>query len=129
MNFPFEPDEGLVIVKAELTGPSATAVVRLALDTGATSTLINAAILTSLGYDPAKSPDRIEVTTGSGLEYVPQVVLSGIKVLGKRRSGFPVLCHTLPPSTGVDGVLGVDYFRQQVLRIDFREGKIALNDG
>lgn len=126
MSFAFDPDDGLVIVNAELTGPSGSAIVRLALDTGATSTLVNAAILTSLGYDPAISLDRVEVTTGSGLEYVPQVVLSAIKVLGQTRTDFPVLCHTLPPSTGVDGVLGVDFLRRQVLQIDFREGKIAV---
>jgi hypothetical protein len=34
MNFPFAPQQGLVIVRAELWGPSGSAVLRLALDTG-----------------------------------------------------------------------------------------------
>jgi hypothetical protein len=41
----FEPHHGLIIVTTELAGPSATAIVRLALDTGATGTLVNAGIL------------------------------------------------------------------------------------
>ena len=126
MTFHFDPDDGLVIVKAELTGPSGDAILRLALDTGATRTLVNAAMLTSVGYDPALSPDRFEITTGSGIEYVPQVLLSQMRALGQERSGFPVLCHTLPSSSGVDGVLGVDFFRQQVLKIDFRQGEISM---
>ena len=47
MSFSFDPDDGLVVVNAELKGPSGTAIIRLALDTGATSTLINTALLLS----------------------------------------------------------------------------------
>jgi hypothetical protein len=45
MSFGFDPHQGLII-----TGPSGTALLRLALDTGATSTLINVATLVSLTY-------------------------------------------------------------------------------
>ena len=62
MSFPFNANEGLVIVRTEVTGPSGVAVLRLALDTGATSTLINAAMLVSIGYDPAIVADRFELT-------------------------------------------------------------------
>lgn len=62
MSFPFNANEGLVIVRTEVTGPSGVAVLRLALDTGATSTLINAAMLVSIGYDPALVADRFELT-------------------------------------------------------------------
>jgi len=65
MTFPFDPQQGLVVIRAELTGPSGSAVLQLALDTGATSTLVNAAPLTALGYDPALSPERVQITTGS----------------------------------------------------------------
>ena len=126
MSFSFDPDGGLVVVNVELKGPSGTAIIRLALDTGATSTLINTALLASIGYDPGMSADRFEVTTGSGVEYVPQVVVTEMKALGQTRSRFPILCHTLPPSSGVDGVLGVDFFKRQALKIDFRNGRITV---
>jgi hypothetical protein len=48
MSVPLDPQRGLVIVRAELWGPSGSAVLRLALDTGATSTVVNVAILVSL---------------------------------------------------------------------------------
>ena len=55
MNPAFDPHQGLIIVNTEVAGESGTAVLRLALDTGATTTLINAAMLLSIGCDPALS--------------------------------------------------------------------------
>lgn len=126
MNFPFDAQQGLIIIRAELAGPSGNAVLRLALDTGATSMLINVGMLVSVGYDPALVPERIQVTTGSGIEFVPCITLSKIAALGQERTGFPVLCHTLPPSAGIDGLLGLDFFRGQTLTIDFCNGRITL---
>jgi len=126
MSFPFAPQQGLVIVRAELWGPSGSAVLRLALDTGATGTVVNVGMMVSVGYDPALVPNRIQVTTGSGVEFVPRVVLDKLKALGQERIGFPVLCHTLPPGASVDGLLGLDYFRGQSLTIDFRNGRVTL---
>ena len=45
-------------MRAAIDGPSGRAVLRLALDTGATATLINVGMLVALGYDPALVPDR-----------------------------------------------------------------------
>jgi predicted aspartyl protease len=126
MPFSFDPQEGLIVVRAELVGPTGTVLLRLALDTGATWTLINVGALVSIGYDPALRPERVQVTTGSGIEFVPRLNLSTISALGQHRADFPVLCHTLPPSAAVDGLLGVDFFRGQVLTIDFRKGSITL---
>ena len=126
MSFSFDPYQGLVIVRAELEGPSGNAVLRLALDTGATGTLINVGMLVSIGYDPALVPDRLQITTGSGVEFVPRIKLSKISALGQERANLPVLCHTLPPSAGVDGLLGLDFFRGQSLVVDFRSGQISL---
>ena len=99
---------------------------RLALDTGATGTVINAGVLVALGYDPALSTERIQVTTGSGVEFIPRVSLEKIVALGQERTAFPVLGHTLPPSAGIDGVLGLDFLRGQQLLVDFRTGTITL---
>jgi len=71
-------------------------------------------------------PERIQVTTGSGVEFVPRVSLDKIVALGQERTTFPVLGHTLPPSAGIDGVLGLDFVRGQTLTVDFRTGTITL---
>lgn len=126
MTFPFDPQQGLIVVPAELRGPTGSAVLRLALDTGATATLVNIAMLVGVGYDPALAPTRVQVTTGSGVEYVPLVTLSHIRALEQERFDFGVLGHTLPPSAGVDGLLGLDFLRGQSLTVDFRVGRVSL---
>ena len=103
-----------------------SAILRLALDTGATGTLVNVGMLMVVGCDPAVSTDSVQVTTGSGVELVRRVELDGIRALGVSRKGFSVLGHSLPPSSGIDGLLGLDFFRDQSLTIDFRRGEITL---
>jgi predicted aspartyl protease len=123
---PFDAEHGLVIVHAEVFGPSGSIILRLALDTGATGTMINVAPLTAIGYDPSLAPDRVQVTTGSGVEFAPRVAVARIIALGQQRDQFPILAHTLPPSASVDGLLGLDFLRGQVVSIDFRRGSISL---
>jgi hypothetical protein len=126
MSFSFDPRQGLVIVRAELEGPTGNGVLQLALDTGATGTLVSAAMLVAVGYDPALAPDRLQVTTGSGVEFVPRIVISKLTALGQDRASFPVLSHTLPPSASVDGLLGLDFLRGYTLTLNFRIGRITF---
>jgi hypothetical protein len=127
MTFPFDARYRLIIVRAEIWGPTGSAVLRLALDTGATGTMSNTALLVAVGCDPALAIDHIEVTTGSTIEYVSRLTLIRIAALGQDRSEFSVLTHTRPPSAGVDGLLGLDFFRGQRLLIDFRAGMVRLD--
>jgi hypothetical protein len=126
MSHSFDAQRGLIIVNGALTGPSGVAFLRLAIDTGATSSLINSALLVSVGYDPATAPDRVEITTGSGVDFSVRLVVEKLSCLGKERLAFPVLAHTLPTSAGVDGLIGLDYFRGGRLTIDFIVGQIDL---
>ncbi len=126
MSFPFDSDQGLIVVSVELTGPSGCALLRFALDTGATASVVNADLLASVGYDSASFSERLQVTTGSGVEFAPRVTVQRIRSMGHERTDFPVLCYTLPPGTGVDGVIGLDFVRGQRLVIDFRSGRIDL---
>jgi gag-polyprotein putative aspartyl protease len=98
----------------------------LVLDTGATNSLIRSAVLTTLGYDPGTSIDRVQVAMGNGIEIVPRIILTRLTSLGQHRIGLPVLSHPIPPAAGVDGLLGLDFFRGQVLTLDFRGGLISL---
>ncbi len=122
----FNVKRGLIVVRAELFGPSGSAILQLALETGAIGTMINVGLLIAIGYNPSLAPDRVEVTTGSGVVYAPRVEISRIKALGHERTSFYVLAHTLPPSAGVDGLLGLDFMHEQELNIDFRNGTLSL---
>ncbi len=100
---------------------------RLALDTGATSTLVSWDLVVLVGYDPAAVARRVQVTTGSGVEFVPEVTVMRLDALDQSRSEFPVLCHTLPPTATVDGVLGLDFLRGGRLVVDFRSAEVAFD--
>jgi predicted aspartyl protease len=122
----FNPQKGLIVLTVEVVGPVAAAMLRLALDTGATGTLINAAPLVALGYKPALATEQVQVTTGSGVEFAPRFEVSKLVALGVEQVNFPVICHTLPPSAAVDGLLGLDSLRGRILTIDFVGGQISL---
>ena len=53
----YDDSLGVVVVPAEVSGPSGNVVLRLAVDTGATQTMINVGSLAVLGYHPSP-PDE-----------------------------------------------------------------------
>lgn len=58
--------------------------------------MINWDILVMLGYDPAAVPNRIQMTTGSRVEFVPMLPIQKIQAINTVMQNFPILCHTLP---------------------------------
>lgn len=126
MSQTFNAQQGLILVQAELEGPAATVLLRLALDTGATRTLIDPGFLVSAGYDLSQVPTRVPATTASGTIQVLRLPVLRFRALGQERTNFPVLAHTPPPSASFDGLLGLDFVRGQTLTIDFRQGQILL---
>lgn len=126
MSVRFDPERGLIVVMARFVGPRGQRTIRLALDTGATITTVRTATLVCLGYDPAVSEQRVSMTTASGVEYASRLNVERIDVLGRHRLKFPVIAHTLPPSSTVDGLLGLDFFRGRTLSLDFVKGLIKL---
>ena len=122
----FDARQGLIVVPVKIHGPNGSVQLQLALDTGATSTLIRPVHLEAIGCDPGLAQERVQVTTGSGVEFALRLKVTRISALGRSRRNFPVLGHTLPPSATVDGLLGLDFFRRCRLEIDFRRGSVQL---
>lgn len=52
--------------------------------------------------------------------------MTRFSALGQHRLGLSVLAHGLPATTGIDGLLGLDFLRGSVLTIDFLQGQIGL---
>ncbi len=126
MSDTFDARRGLPVIQVKITGPTGTQTAQLALDTGSSAIMVNALLLVSIGYDPDASPDRVQITTASRIELSTRLRVSRIEALGVERVEFPVVAHTLPPTSTVDGLLGLDFFRGLVLTLDFREGRITL---
>ena len=96
------------------------------LDTGATNTALNLRVLLQVGYDPASSTDRVRLTAATCSTTVPRLMVNRLTALGRHAIGLRVVAHDLPPESAVDGLLGLDFFRDLVLTIDFRAGQISL---
>ena len=126
MKYPFDSKAGIILVKTKVYGPAGDGIVNLALDTGATWTLVSWEITVQLGYDPASVRERTRVTTGSGVEYCPRVKLKRLESMGKSASNLEALCHTLPPTSRVDGLLGLNFLKRFDVRINFKQGYIEL---
>jgi gag-polyprotein putative aspartyl protease len=127
MKFRFNRSRGPTRIRARIDGPTGSTNLILALDTGATRSLISVAPLVFVGYDPGLQPQRLQMTTGSGVEFVPTVKLERIWSLGKSRENLDIIAHTLPVSAGIDGLLGLDFLRGHRLSIDFSKGEILLD--
>ena len=126
MSFTFNASHGPILIEASLSGPGGQADVRLILDTGATTSLIRSTILLAVGYDPDASTDRIKVAMGNGVVLAPRIILNRLSALGRHRLSFPVIAGSLSAATGIDGLLGLDFLRGELVTIDFRVGQVAL---
>ena len=82
---PFNPQRGLIVVRVTLFGPLGNRAARLALDTGASSTLVSKQILTAIGYNPDALPKTVTFTTGSQVEAAARVAVDKLKALDQER--------------------------------------------
>ena len=100
--------------------------IRMALDTGATYTMIPWKTAEILDLEPELSKERIEIITASGVEKAPLVTLNSMVVLGKRIEGTKVVVHDLPSKSYVDGLLGVKSLVELKLKVDFGKGVLDM---
>lgn len=122
----FDPSAPVVLLKATITGRYSQTV-HLALDTGATYTMIPWQIAEALGYAPEVAEDRIHITTASGTEKVPLISVDSFAISGAKVSNLKVAVHDLPEKSRVDGLLGLNFLRNFHLSLDFQKGIIELD--
>ena len=124
--FELTSQKGLIICFASISGKGKPVILRMALDTGATKTIIPLEAAMSIGINPAKSNRTTEVTTGSGIVVCPLVFISKFSCFGITRRKFEVVCHSLPFEGPVDGLLGLNFFKDTKLILDFIKNKIEV---
>jgi predicted aspartyl protease len=122
----FDPKQGLIVVPVRISGPAGDLVINLILDTGATMTMVSREAVLMVGCDPDASAGRVEFVTGSRLEHAPRLRILKVEAMGISRIGMYVVCHTMPAGTAVDGVLGLDFFRGCILKIDLDAGCVEV---
>ena len=126
----FDPSVSSIVVDLllEAADGHSSLVIPVVLDTGASMTILATDVIGRLGYDPANPAlARQRIVTGSGIEYAPRTSVRSATAIGQKVANLDVLCHDLPPESGVDGLLGLNFLRHFKLTIRFRKGIIDLN--
>ena len=127
-NFPFEltDDESLIIIQAKVGKYD----LRLALDTGASHTIIDLNTLITLGYYPENSVGNTLFETGKGNVEAHIFTLPQLSTLGILRHNFNVSSYDFLGNgvmTDIEGVLGLDFFQDTKICLDFRKLMITIS--
>jgi hypothetical protein len=124
--FEIEDESALVVtVKCEVDGDNYT----LALDTGASNTIIDLAALIILGYEMKDAVRTVEFETAKG-ELTAQVfVVKEITALGITRRNMEICSYDFFNNnifSDMHGVLGLDFIRDCKLCIDMVDQEITV---
>lgn len=112
--FHFPPSLDTPLVRAILSGPKGAFRLRLVLDTGAHTTQLSKAAMSTLGFrEENKTRAAYAVGVGGAREEGFEVVLPRLFVLGKKFEDVPVCAFdmTYVEENGADGLLGWDLIR------------------
>src|SRR5260221_12986909 len=86
--------------------------VYLAIDTGATTTIISPHVAMAIGCEPDPFVKNAAIITVSSFAYMPVVKIPRMDCLGVQVGGLEVICHQLPAESVVEGLLGLDFLRR-----------------
>ena len=98
---------------------------RFIVDTGTKSTIIDEDAARAMWLTRANSKEvQIRGVTGSGTAYEHRI--DAISALGVTKRDFNILEHPMPEDAGADGLLGLDFFENTSLTIDFILSEIGI---
>jgi hypothetical protein len=126
MSVSFSPDAAKLIAPVRIVGPRDGRMFRLTLDTGSGITVVSAMYLRALGIDLSHPIGHTNLRGVTGINRAPLVRVPAISALDRVRTDYVVAAHDLPLGTTTDGVLGLDFLRGFILKIDFIRGRISL---
>ena len=122
----FDRKAALIVVPVTVKVGEEIMKFQFAVDTGATISLIDADVMTRLGYTAADSIRTTHTITASKTETVYEYELDNIMAIGLIRRNFKVISRELPMGLGIDGLLGLNFFKNKELIIDFKLSEIQL---
>lgn len=127
MEYKFDPEEPVIVLTVTLKSEyGEKKKIEMALDTGATYILIPWDIAEALGYEPAYSKQKINLTTASGNEKSPLITVDCVSVLGKEVKNVQCIVHDLPEASRIDGLLGLSFLRWFKVCLDFKNGVLEI---
>lgn len=124
--FELPGEDSLIILKGKIANDNLS----LALDTGASHTVIDLSTLLLAGYNLQDSVGTVSLETANGAVNAFVFKLNSITVLGKTIVDMEVCSYDFFLSNvllDIHGVLGLDFFQDSDLLISFKRFEITLN--
>lgn len=124
--FSIDEDHNVILVDAKLNGFST----RLLLDTGASNTVIDLSTLLSTGFHFKDSIDKIKIETAKGIVEAEVFVVKQLESLGITQQKYAVTAYDFIGNgiiSEFDGVLGLDFFENNKICIDFVNNEITIS--
>lgn len=123
--FSLENEDSLIRIDAQIGRADLT----LALDTGATHTLIDLTLMLLNGYDLTNVVRTVEFETAKGSISAYIFRVSELTALGRTVRDVEVSSYDFIGNNvifDIDGVLGLDFFKETELTINFKTYTISL---
>ena len=123
--FSLENEDSLIRINAQVDRSDLT----LALDTGATHTVIDLTMLLLNGYDLDKVVRTVEFETAKGPSRAFIFRIASLTALGKTVKNVEISSYDFFGNNlivDIDGVLGLDFFKETELSINFKTSTITL---
>ena len=122
----FDRKKPLVVVEVTVKVNDKLMVFDFAVDTGATITLVSDDAMNRMGYTAKDAIGTTQTITASKRETVYEYKLHNFKAIGLMRYNFKVISRPLPFGLGIDGLLGLNFFKNKELTINFKLSEIRI---
>lgn len=124
--YPFLPNDIRIAVPVLVIGSKTEVELTFCLDTGATRSSIRPKWLEAIGIDLSRPTSQVNVRGVIGVGRASCYELPTLSALGRILNRMTIIAQEYPRSVTVDGLLGLDFLRGQILTINFSRGRIVL---
>ena len=123
----FNPAAKSIYLRLKVGGINADTIrdILVALDTGASTTMIPTKVAADLGYDLSNPNEQI--ITASGIVLANRITVHKLTAIGETVENVDVVCHDLPEGSIIEGLLGLNFLRHFDVNISFSTGTIELH--
>jgi len=122
----FDPDAPILVFKCVIEYRSRL-IADLALDTGASKTIIREKLLEAVGFDLKEVTTYSTFGDATETHLVPEVTLRAFALGPEKVENVQCLAYTIPEEHGIDGVIGLNFLRHFNMSLDFQKGVLTLD--
>ena len=121
----FNPQSNLIILDVQISY-KASRRVKMALDTGASVTVITPQVAKSIGYSEEQLVPSLPMTTASGSEQTAQITLRFAALFSEKIASLDARVFNLPSDLKIDGLLGLNFLRRFNITMNFEQGALTF---